>query len=298
MLLLSLLGEQPIPNLMPLWQYGQFSATQFAATRATQGVAETLARAIAADPQLRRMQVLPPLVLEAYDPAQARLALAAALSAHQQQGLAVTLNLTGGTKLMTLAALQAAYGSGSALLYVATETNQVIWMASDGAVRRREPIQVKISAAQYLAAHGLEVRTSPNPAHQDTPGFAFEDHLAHLLRQSGLFDDIQQGLHILRRTPRGEVSNELDLVVTRNGRLAVCSCKTGKAFNREAVYELASLSRRESAGIYCGKVLAGDGQRSPTALAVLVARARSMNVSLVYGRELESIAAHLEQATR
>ena len=67
MLLLSLVGEQPIPNLIPLWQYRQLSATQFAATDKTWLLAEQLAAAMRSDPALKAVEVLPPLKLEAYD---------------------------------------------------------------------------------------------------------------------------------------------------------------------------------------------------------------------------------------
>jgi len=110
MLLLSLTGEQPIPNLLPLWQFPEYTATQFAATRTTLPVVEALAAAIRQDVQLKHIEVLETLRLEAYDIAQARYALAAALVAQQAQGREVRLNLTGGTKLMSLAALQAAFG--------------------------------------------------------------------------------------------------------------------------------------------------------------------------------------------
>lgn len=35
MMLLTLLGEQPIPNLLPLWQYPEFDCIRFAATERT-----------------------------------------------------------------------------------------------------------------------------------------------------------------------------------------------------------------------------------------------------------------------
>jgi hypothetical protein len=58
-LLISLIGEQPIPNLMPLWQIEDFTATQFIATGFTSAVANTMTEAIRLDEQLNRLQVLP-----------------------------------------------------------------------------------------------------------------------------------------------------------------------------------------------------------------------------------------------
>ena len=303
MLLLSLVGEQPIPNLLPLWHSRAYTQVQFAATPTTWGVAKGLADAIHADAQLRRLQVLEPVMLAAYDVQASRRALAAALVKHQQAGLEVRLNLTGGTKLMSLAGVQAAFGSGVQLLYISTEENQIIYLGSDGAELERQPLKVKISVAQYLAAHGLEVGedasfrpaarryASPPP----TEGSELEEQVYRLAYQSGLFDDVRRNVFIRKQTGREAVINELDVVVARNGRLAVCSCKSGKAVTKETIYELASLSRRESAGIYCGKVLAA----SQASLSLPIReRARDMNVRLVYGDEIPNVAHHLELATR
>ena len=78
---------------------------------------------------------------------------------------------------------------------------------------------------------------------------------------SRLFDDVVRNVKITRQTGGERVENELDVVVTRNGRLAVVSCKTGSQVEKtqnlnKALYELSALSRREEAGIYCVKVLA------------------------------------------
>lgn len=303
--LLSLIGEQPIPNLLPLWQFSEYTATQFAATHTTFSVAEMLQSAIQKDPQLRTVEVLPPLEkFPAYDIGQARAVLAAAIAKHQREGRQVCLNLTGGTKLMCLAALQAAFGSGIRLLYVSTEENQMITLGSDGAELERTPIQVKISVEQYLVAHGLEVGDDPsfNPhkerfaAPPPKEGDELEEQVTHLAQQSGLFDDVRRNVFIRKQTRRDPVNNELDVTVTRNGRLAVCSCKTSgkKEALREAIYELASISRREATGIYCGKLLVNDQDDLPLAIRD---RARTMGVHLVYGSEIPNVAEHLRQAT-
>ncbi len=296
MLLLSLVGEQPIPNLLPLWQFPQYDAVQFACTETTRPVAKALHDAICCDPQLQRLQVLEPIAIPAYAIGTARQALAAALLQHLQQNRPVTLNLTGGTKLMSLAALQAAYGTGVSLLYVSTEENQVIRLASDGAEQERLPLRVNITVEQYLRAHGLEVSqhqsfqpNRPAPASPPTEGSHLEDRVYHLLSKSRRFDDVRRRLHIRKQLNNNSITNELDLTATLNGRLAVCSCKSGKVTN-EALYELASLSRREAAGIYCGKVMIIE---NPNPSAILRDRARSMGIKLVYGAEIANVANHV-----
>lgn len=301
MILLSLIGEQPIPNLLPLWQNAGFTATQFACTEATQPAAQSLQAALQNDPHLCKVELLPPLLLHAYDIQKSRRALAAAIGRHLEDGHEVCLNLTGGTKIMSLAALQAAYGSGIRLLYVSTEERQLIYFGSDGAETERAPFNVRISVEQYLRAHGLEVSDNygfkpGNPNRAEPPpkeGDALEKKVEHLVRQSGWFDDVRRGVFIRRQTRSGAVVNELDVVAVRNARLVVCSCKAGKEVTNDDLYELSSLSRREAAGIYCGKVLAAANPASDA----LVERARSSGVSLVHGPQVDHIAYYFKLAS-
>jgi hypothetical protein len=301
MLLLSLVGEQPIPSLLPLWQESEFDQVQLAHTETTESAAETIRSAIRNDPDLQRVRILPSIRLDAYDIGRARLALNRAVQGHLEAGQALRLNFTGGTKIMSLAAVQAAYGTGIGLMYVSTEEGCLIYYGSDGAETRRSPIDVRIGVDQYLRAHGLEVSDNPafNPNYRpfaDPPpkaGDALETKVEALAHGSGWFDDVRRGVHIRRQTRAGEVKNELDVVVARNARLVVCSCKAGAEIDKEVLYELASLSRRESAGIYCGKVLVCAHEVSPA----LVERARSLGITLVSGTQVDNIAFYLKQAS-
>lgn len=293
MILVSLVGEQPIPNLLPLWQFSEFTRTQFAATRATREHADRLRQAIAADASLKRVEVLPPLIIEPYDLQKSRLTLAQAMGRHLEQGESVCLNLTAGTKLMSLAALQAAYGTGITLLYVAAETVQFIFLRSDGAEFERQPIEVSVSVEQYLRAYGFEV----SPEHSFRPpraGDALEEEVERRLKESKVFDDVQRNVLICRVQEQGEVKNELDVAATRNGHLAVCSCKAVNHLSRDSLYELSSVMRREYAGIYCGKVLATTAEVTDG----LRERARLWGIELVDKPQLWNIAYFVERATR
>jgi hypothetical protein len=299
-LLLSLTGEQPVPNLLPLWQFSELSSTQFAATDTTLPVAETLQTAIASDPQLSRIEVLPPLKIDAYDIGRTRLVLGRAIGEHLEKGRDIWLNLTAGTKMMSLAALQAAYGSGLTLIYVATEQKQIIFLRSDGTEFRREPILVSVSVEQYLSAHGLEVsdnlgfrpggRFAPEPPKS---GDELERRVYDLAAGCGWFDDVRRNVYIRKLTSRGYVRNELDLAVVRNGRLAVCSCKNKTKLYPSSLYELSSVMRREYAGIYCGKLLVTTAEASD----LLRERARAWGVKLVDRNQIHNIALHLKLAT-
>lgn len=289
--LFTLLGEQPIPNLIPLWQAPQaYTRVTFVVTPRTLPQVDVLKAAIAHDPALRQVQVSPPLVVEAYDLAQARAALIRAL---EQAVPPLYLNPTGGTKIMSLAAQQAAHALGVPWLYVSTEIGQIIHYTPSGDEVKREKIRVRVSVETYLRAHGLEVSLgkpigawhnikTPPP----TPGHTLEEDVHQALIQSGRFDDVQRNVYIRKRGNNGHyIDNELDVVVTYNGLLAVGSCKTGKILSAH-LYELSALSRREVAGIYARKALIyRDTEPRPGILR----RARLDDIALVPATNLYQV---------
>jgi len=303
MLLVSLVGEQPIPNLLPLWQFADYAEVQFVASARTLSVAKQLKAAIEKDAALSHLRVLKTLKVRPYDIGDARKQIAAALVKYQEQGKTPHLNLSGGTKLMSLAALQAAYGSGVNLMYVCTEENQIIWLASDGSEQKRQEIRVKIQVEQYLNAHGLEIErqpVSPYAAPAPKEGDELEEQVYLRLMESCRFDDVRRNVKICKRNGSKQVRNEVDVVVTYNGRLAVISCKSGNVESesgresyRRAIYELSAISRREAAGIYCGKVLVSSQAQLPQAVRE---RAVESGVKLVYGSELDNVVEHVWHA--
>lgn len=289
-LLMTLLGEQPLPNLMPLWQYRQFDAVQFVVSERTLPLAEMLADYLPNDPQLHDLHLFPPLCVPPYDLPQARFKIGEGLLQALNAGSAVTLNLTGGTKLMSLAAMQAAYGLAVPLLYVSSENGEMIFYTSDGVQTRREPIVLHISVEQYLRAHGIEVSLNPSfrpasepPFRPPKEGDPLEAAVFEAARQSGKFDDVRRNLYI-RRPGRngGFVDNELDVVVTRNGVLGVCSCKAGSNLSNDDLYELEALSSREKFGIYCGRVFVCAASEIPEGLKQ---RASADKIRLAYGED-------------
>ena len=101
----------------------------------------------------------------------------------------------------------------------------------------------------------------------------------------GKFDDVQRNVHIRRPGRVNDVKNELDVVFTRNGVMVVCSCKSGKRITKEMLYELSSLSRRESAGIYCRKILICQSAELDQPIKD---RAKESGIRLIYGTALQN----------
>lgn len=301
MILLSLLGEQPIPNLLPLWQENsQFNAVRFVVSDATLPVAETLMQMLKSDPKLSNIEISPPIYVDPYDYLPTVERLSAALSQFFYNNQSVVLNLTGGTKLMSLAAMRAATIHNTPVMYIATENSSIIYLnPGDGKELAREKIKVSISVAQYLAAHGVEVSNHQNfnrkgsiPYRPPKEGDALEERVFQLLTKTAVFDDVQRGLFV-RRIDRPQVQNELDILVTRNGRLVVCSCKSGQNFMKDWIYEISSLSSRESFGIYCGKVLVVDQIEINEAH---LSRARINHVKIVFGKKIDEVNKVVKQA--
>lgn len=287
---IALVGEQPMPILLPLWQEFGFTSVQLIASDTTRAVSEYLTDYINSDPALGIKKVHPPVTVDAYALDSASVAINGLLGKHRYHK--VVLNLTGGTKMMSIAAQQAARGTHARLLYVSAEKHNLIYFSSDSSDTQTIPIHVKVSVDQYFNAHGFECSDSQNFGIRECEvpppklGDALEDHIYDLLCRSGLFDDVRRNVFIRKAAGNGEVTNEFDVVVTRNGNLAVCSCKSGMVDNR-VLYELASLSRREVAGIYCGKVLASTKK---TLQPGVINRAEQDNIRIICADELDDAA--------
>lgn len=157
--LIAPVGEQPTPNLIPVFAEGPpgYTSVQFLISddRKIRSVAENLRRALAEDEQTSTVQVLEHLTMDAWDLRNARDDCARAIKKHSIAN--VTVNLTGGTKIMSLAAYQAARAAGSPMVYVNTEAGELIRFGVDGEPVAREPFNVKIPIGTQLRASGREL---------------------------------------------------------------------------------------------------------------------------------------------
>lgn len=290
MIYLALVGEQPMPVLLPLWQEKRFTSVQLIASETTLPVAEFLTDYIRNDPAMGVRKVHSVIVVDAFDLESARADLHGLLFKHRYHK--VVFNLTGGTKMMSIAAQQAAGGTHAGLLYVSAEKRSLIYFSACSGEMQTIPIRVKVSVEQYFNAHGFDCSDSQNFGMRECEvpppkqGDALEDQVYDLLCQSGLFDDVRRNVFIRRTNGSGEVTNELDVVAASGGNLVVCSCKSGKVDN-QALYELASLSRCEVAGICCGRVLVSSKK---TLLPGVVNRAEQDGIRVITAGELDHAA--------
>ena len=80
--------------------------------------------------------------------------------AAQLEDNAVTLNITGGTKLMSVAAQSVAQASGWRMFYVDADTDRVIWLGKDQTPT--QPLQEQLKLRHYLRSYGFEIATKPS----------------------------------------------------------------------------------------------------------------------------------------
>jgi len=294
LLLLSFLGEQPMPVLLPLWASKSYDATCLVPTEKTEDLARSLSIFIRRDRDLSRIKVLPYFKIAAYDLERAEMTIRKQVNQlmNTYSGK-VCINLTGGTKIMSMAGMLAAFEMGCSMIYLSTEKNKTITIAPGKTVSDSSPLFVSISIDQYLSAYGIESSLDHSFADPESPtlhppkeGDDLEEFVFQKAVASGYFDDVKKGLFIRKKTFHGEsIINELDVIVIRNGRLAVCSCKSGK-YNKEYLAELEAVTAREKFGIYCGKVFASNENEFSD---YRINEFRMNHVSLVYGNSLENI---------
>ena len=89
--------------------------------------------------------------------------------ASTREGQLIALNVTGGTKLMALAAQSVALAAGWSVFYVDVDTDEVIWLGKDA---RRQPLTQQLRLRHYLLGYGFSLdegieRPQPSQCHDD-----------------------------------------------------------------------------------------------------------------------------------
>lgn len=86
--------------------------------------------------------------------------------ADEREGQQITLNLTGGTKLMALAAQSVAQDYHWPVFYVDVDTDEVIWLGKES---KRQPLTQQLRLRHYLQGYGFKSEDSfsrPHISHQ------------------------------------------------------------------------------------------------------------------------------------
>jgi hypothetical protein len=238
-----------------------------------------------------------------------------------------TVNLTGGTKLMTLAAWDAFTRAQDRLYYVHIGHDRIDWLHPAG--QASLPVSDRVKLDIYLAAHGLELLT-PGPRRQALPPKHYQALHARALQlhhQTGpsytdsvagggwleelVFEEVRRlaeqdnKIHDVARQFRinygaqfqNKLVSELDIACLRDNTLYLIECKTGQAgvgaSASTALFKLAELS--DTLGGVRGRgIFVSTESVSPA----LHARGRQLGIKIIDRPNLNDLPGHLSRALR
>jgi hypothetical protein len=154
MLLICLVSRQTLQNLLPILHYRP-RRVFFLSTKeedASRVMLETVLRE-------RGIACEAPVYVDAYDPAQIAQTCAAMRERFQEEQLVV--NLTGGTKVMSLAAYRIFSQVPCEIVYTDTANSRLLILHPEG--RAPEPLRAELDIFTYLRANGHVTSTRPYP---------------------------------------------------------------------------------------------------------------------------------------
>jgi len=267
--MVALVGEQPIPNLLPV-RYLKPTALVLVYTERTKDVARRLQQL------LSEIEIVPLELLDAYHVAAIRERIRQSVAAQED----LLFNLTGGTKTMVLAAYDLAREWQSPFLYFQTEgphgrdqqsvLYRYIWDANTAVLERRfvldEPL---ISLDDYLRAYF---------GGYDETGFSKErggvlERAVHRALD-GYVDEIKVGVR-----PGGLKNQvEVDLVIRCGNQVGFIEVKEGgRESGKHAVDQLTTAAARELSGVYAARFLVTGSTRDAQYKAV----AQALNIRVI-----------------
>jgi len=248
-----LTGEQPIPNLLGVRHVDPASVLLVESER-TKTVGDRLVGLLG-----RRVERL--LVKDPYDLVAVQECISDRL---QKLGWAdqVVFNLTGGTKLMALAAYSLAQRLERPWIYVRSEGGRslIYRYNSDGEpIGRPEEAASLITVDDYLRAHLGKYDTGAKPGAQDEEqaGKWFEDLVARELRGWSYLDEV------IANVRYGEAL-ELDLVLRKGNQVGVAELKSGtEAYHKKGIDQLSTATEQRYLGTYTRRFLIIDRPLGP-----------------------------------
>lgn len=274
MILVSLIGEQPIPNLLPL-RFLKPEKTWLVYSRLTAPQAERLQRMEPETIALHRLRSDP------YHIEAVRAELAEAFPA----GQAMQYNLTGGTKPMALAAFLHAQECSYPFVYLQSENNRSLLYAYEfrqGRPNMTQQVEIPeiITASDYLNVH-LPGYTEDGPSKDE--GGAFEQALAQILRRAGF--EVLVGVR-----PLGvQEQIEIDLVIRWGNRVGIAEVKLADREGigpKHGIDQLTNAGGREYLGTYTTRFLI-TARRQSSRIRTL-AQQRAIQIIEFPGEKLSS----------
>jgi len=241
--MINLVGEQPAPNLLPVYEL-QPQLVFLVATSRTKTVAHRIKSLLA-----KREYRVNIIYGEPYDVETTFRALNESLQDNRLHDVKLLGNFTGGTKLMVLALLRMIreWPTGGELCYLQTERTQGVLRFYDPfkfSPLREQLVTRTISLEDYLTSYLGDYRLE-GPSYGE--GGKFERAVAQALEPH--VDEIVLGL-------KKGGALEIDIVVLCGNRVGIIEAKTGeKARKKEGIDQLNTAGGREFLGTYVKKFL-------------------------------------------
>ena len=241
MITISLIGHQPIPNLLPLRCQPPDMAI-LVHTGETANVARRLQRLLER-PRVE-VRLLP---TEAYDVQKIQADLRRFLADTDLEGAELVFNLTGGTKTMMIAAYELAREFKAPFYYLQSEGKRSVlyryrFEGEKAQYEGKEILPDIITIDDYLKAH------LDDPYPQITgPRHPFEEAIGEALKE--VVDEVVVGVSLAQAL-------EVDLVVRKGNQVGVIEAKTGSAaLKKDGLEHLNAACEQRYLGTYTHKIL-------------------------------------------
>lgn len=240
MILFNLIGEQPIPNLLPI-KYLKPEENIILFSNITEKAAKRLERLVKVK---RKIQIDP------YDIDK----IMSVIKCNIEEQAKIVFNITGGTKIMSSALFKIALDRKADFVYLQSEGNQSLLykysFQNENITVTKESLPELIDIDAYLKAHINDYFIDTTI----TSGSDFENSVARTLKENNF--EVVQNVR-----PKGEGNQlEIDLVLKPNGtnNVAIAEIKTGDEREegpKKGIEQLALAGQREYLGIYTKRFL-------------------------------------------
>lgn len=242
-IMVSLVGEQPIPNLLVV-RHERPEGTVLVSTERTRNVAQRLESLLRPQIAVDHLRIADP-----FDLGQIRDSLREYLMARGHPEGGWVFNLTGGTKPMGFAAYRLAAELQSPFVYLQSEGKRsrlYRYELREGEYHKvaDELLPGLITLDDYLRVHVGNYTQKPSGSNL---GDRFERALAEALEEAGL--EVKVGVAL-------EGALEVDLVVRHENQVGVVQAKTGKAARKkDGLDQLNAACDQRYLGTYTEKIL-------------------------------------------
>lgn len=242
--IVSLVGQQPIPNLLPI-RYLKPDAVLLVSTNFTQQAANRLENLVSHDLAVSQ------LLVDAYSVSEVQNAILKQLNVEQMRPEEVIINLTGGTKPMSLAAYLVAAELQCDFVYLESQRmeSRLYRYAFNGktpTLQQHTRLPDLITADDYLRAYISSYELTGVANKQD--GGLFEEAIHAALQP--VVDEILVGVKLLGAL-------DVDFVVRCGNQVGIIKAKIGGG-KKKGLDQLANAGGQSYLGTYIQKFLVSD----------------------------------------